>query len=275
MEIQSGTLGHLWKIRKFLGNSAPEDLRKIPSDLLDMLAKIAGHSFEVAREIDPSSLDKSLRVLSSICVNGCRTLVSCEDPGVTFYSRHFNRMINSGRSLFRCYDCGTVARAMFLGLIAAHRKDSDMTRSELERMKKWYRPRAFPVRESLRMFRKHLLDTPVGTVFICSVSLSDHAGHVWVMEKFSKENGSAAVRMFQTCLNNFLLIDQMVDEGYLTNKDQCIDHERFLEDLERLIIPHDWDDEDHRLFCKWFRYRCRTDMSSRSSSNLCFTYVTY
>ena len=146
---------------------------------------------------------------------------------------------------------------------------------ELDRMRRLYNPGNFPVQEALKMLEDALINAHVGTVFICSISLADSAGHVWVIEKFATRTGDPAYRMFQSCLNSFLLLDQIADEGYLKKVDHQIDIRAFLRDLKRLAVPHDWTCEDYIKFCHWFRFRCRCPIRDTYYTNICFTYVTY
>ena len=310
-EIDCGSLAYLWKIRKFISQTPQTDLDQLPPDFLENIRQLAIGSFECLKKCPLYTLDLSLQTLTQICQSGCRNLVTCEDPSVTILSKHFNKMINSSRTLLKCYDCGTVARAMFLGLIRAHRTPSDkyhkapegfsrpiqghpglfvprnpfavrhsqdlppISPEELDRMRHLYNPGNFPVQEALKMLEDALLTVPVGTVFICSISLADSAGHVWVIEKFTTKTGTPAFRMFQSCLNSFLLLDQIADEGYLIESDRQINIQTFMKDLHRLAIPHDWTCEDYITFCHWFRFRCRGPIRVTDDTNICFTYVTY
>ena len=124
-----------------------------------------------------------------------------QDDQLYFLSRVFNRLTDTTRGLYKCYDCGTNARAIFLRLVKKHRgKDEDIffTLKEQARMREEYTIYGDVHPENIVVAGYERMKTyPKPGVFIFSLGL-DNFGHVWVIEKQFK-NGKPRYHQYQSC----------------------------------------------------------------------------
>src|SRR3989344_1976986 len=133
-----GTLDYKWAIREYIFSN-----RKERSRFMNMLTSLSDSSFlYYAKYRDTIEKDASLKAITMFCTNPELTVnLHISDADLEFLSELFNQMLHSTRTLHRCYDCGTNARAMFLKLISTHRQQPYLSPNEQIRMLKQYVPR--------------------------------------------------------------------------------------------------------------------------------------
>lgn len=211
---------------------------------------------------DKINQDLSLNTVTSLC-NFPELMqdVEANDKTVDYLAHFFNNMISSGRSLFKCYDCGTSARAMFLHLIAAHRnkpnvKPPPLTKNEWRRLRTMYVGGLnAPLR--VREFAKFITSTQRDTCCICSISLGK-SGHVWVIEKIHLAgSGKARYRLYQSSFYSHLVIDWIEHKDYASNISRGIDMDEFNGDLLKMVnMPEGkpWTESTKHLFSKLFAF---------------------
>jgi hypothetical protein len=270
--LEYGALDHKWLARNQLGSGrANKGLRSIALSSFDYF----DHYFDALKS------DRSLAAITSLCNDEDNQLdVDAEDPNVMTLSTAFNEMVGSNRKVFKCYDCGTNARAIFLTLIKAARLHGSqglnvipITPDERSRMMKEYLLNTTdPVRLATACLNK-LLTAKKDIVFIMSVSVEDF-GHVWVIEKrFFK--GKPRYHHYQSSLSSHLLIDFIEAMDYGRDPMQSIDIEEFMNGVIHLMgIRREWKKTDLLTFVRLFRFiplRKVTD----PKPGFCYTWIEY
>lgn len=146
----------------------------------------------------------------------------------------FNRLFSKSRNLPGCYDCGTIGRSIFItykNLICYNLTPEDKKRiSNDYSFKNDSLKRFFELKTSLENLKEN-------NIYICSVSLPEEIGHIWIIEKI-KDKG---YRIFQSSLNEYLLIDYMKFMNYTENKYlSWSEINSFLNKLKQLIESTSW-----------------------------------
>lgn len=214
-----GSLDNKWKSRYNLELLSSNKI-KCSATNRELYVKEALSCFKYYEKyINNFNSDLSLKTISSLCNDTIHHFnVEFKDPKVTELSQLFNNMVDSNRKLLQCYDCGTVARSVFLSLIDVYRKISSLTEEEINRMKNQYsldtKNPLVPATEcynTLTKINKHC-------IFICSVAFGDF-GHVWTIEKILK-SGKWKYYIYQSALNSHLLLDfiEMMDYANPSNE---------------------------------------------------------
>ena len=91
------------------------------------------------RHHDQIQKDFSLKAICQLCTNPNLIYdVDTEDQQLSYLAHLFNRLLDSDRDLYMCYDCGTVARGVFFSLVKVHRGDFSLRKDEIERIKDEY-----------------------------------------------------------------------------------------------------------------------------------------
>ncbi|MDP6583658.1 MAG: hypothetical protein QF535_03300, partial [Anaerolineales bacterium] len=215
--------------------------------------------------------DRSLRAVLRLCTDPDKMLnVHSEDETVKFLSELFNNIISSDRTLHKCYDCGTTARAMFLTLIREYRGSLDLTTHEKQRMSVMYKPKHGDTVHALNMFESlsDTLKTLDNIVCICSIGLKQGSGHVWILEK---RNG--IVRMYQSALKSHLLIDFVEEMDYLHMPHKGIDLRVFLGELESILKAKNWKDIEV-VYHQMFAYHPKSVNDDPAiQPSFCYTYI--
>ena len=223
------------------------------------------------KHVDAIINDKSLAIVCDICkCQNTALTTTCVDHSVTELGHYFNEIAGSARGVKMCYDCGTVARAMFMNMINGYR--GALTPKEKKYIKSNYNPhRASPgaVLEefycTIKRLKKH-------SVFIMSVGLDDF-GHVWIFEKVVDFMGRHKVIMYQSSLNSFLLMDY-IEYKDMANKKDGINIDEFYQDMKHLIARKNWSDYENKLFCKWFQFMPTSYVTSMKMFLFCFVSLT-
>ena len=223
--------------------------------------------------------DISLDTVTTICNFDDAILnVKAEDQNVTTLAYLFNDLVKSSRRLFKCYDCGTNARAIFLKLIEARRGRLCLTDEEVNRLERDYRIDV-DVTTSINQLRDFLKRVESDTVVICSIGLGD-SGHVWTLEKRiynDPETGQIVDRYhhYQSCLNSHTVLDFIEHKKYGEDPNQSLDLDKFCDDLITVLSrKEDWDYETNYLFAKNFAYLPYSPVVKPRGS-ICWTYITY
>lgn len=186
------------------------------------------------------------------------TKKDCKYDDIMKKARMFNNVFEKGRSLAGCYDCGTIGRAVFMTYIKM--KNDCYEISEASKLRNYNdvckgfnlnkydknsisNNYSFPETdnslERLNNLKKELMSSKIN-IYICSISLSDGIGHIWVMESL----GNDEFRIYQSSLNEYLLIDYLKFMNYNgRNNLKKSDIKKFLNTLEDLINLKSWTKE--------------------------------
>lgn len=253
--LQYGALSHKWEARRNYSLNDPE------------LIEHAESAFKyVKRYYNNLKSDRSLAAIMPLCASDQAIQdVDVDDPNVTHLSTSFNELVGSTRRVFKCYDCGTNARAIFLSLITAARGGSlatkpppigswgPVTASERSRMMREYVLNTTTPVEHAITCREKLLSAKHDIIFIMSISIEDF-GHVWVIEKRFFD-GMPRYHHYQSCLSSHLLIDFIEAMDYGRYPMKSIDPESFMNGVIYLMgLKRAWQDDDLRLFVKLFKF---------------------
>jgi len=182
-----------------------------------------------------------------------------QDDQLYFLSRVFNRLTDTTRGLYKCYDCGTNARAIFLRLVKKHRgKDKDIffTLEEQARMRMEYTIYGSVHPEKIVMEAyERLKSYNKSGVFIFSIGL-DNFGHVWVIEKqFKKGNPTPRYHQYQSCFRSHMVMDFLAFKNYGEHPEQSLDIDDFFKKLHDLFIwKGPWTNKQYRIFSELFAF---------------------
>lgn len=244
------SLDYKWLSRMLLKTSMPDD---------EGLKDMAFSAFEYYdRYYYTLKGDRSLAAITDLCTDDVlRQDINGDDEQVFLLSHVFNHIIGSERKVFKCYDCGTNARAIFIRLVQTMRiaegRKPIVTLKEQIRMKDEYVVDYDNPTERVRQCRDHILESKTDLVVIMSVSIEEF-GHVWVIEK-RFFNGVPRYHHYQSSLSSHLLIDFIEDMDYGSDPMQSIDITGFMGDVEYILgVVTPWTDSDLRLFVKLFRF---------------------
>lgn len=256
------SLEYKWYCR----NIDPKSIKD--KELRSMVQRSSLSSFDYYNNhMDAITKDKSLAIVCDICkCQNTALTTTCVDHSVTELGHYFNEIAGSARGVKMCYDCGTVARAMFMNLIHGYR--DGLTDKEKKYIRSNYNPhRASPgaVLEEFYCIIKRLKEH---SVFIMSVGLDDF-GHVWIFEKVVDSMGRHKVIMYQSSLNSFLLMDY-IEYKDMANKKDGINIDEFYQDMKHLIARKNWSQYENKLFCKWFQFMPTSYVTSMKMFLFCF-----
>ena len=216
------------------------------------------------------SQDISLNAILNLCsTNDHKYSVNVEDKTVTFLSELFNLKLRSNRKLFKCYDCGTNARAFFFSLIKAHRGSFDISPGEINIMKEMYYSRDSDVIKRIKACHAYMYNVKKDTVFICSIGVGK-SGHVFIIEK----RNSNRYHLYQTSLNSFLLLDYIEQKDYANKLTSGINIKYFFDSLIKLFMTDKWGHPEKLLFTELFSFLPNHEIISPSFS-FCWTFLTY
>lgn len=215
----------------------------------------------VDRHYDNLMSDRSLAAIVGLCASDqAKQDIDVDDPNVVHLSQAFNELVGSTRRVFKCYDCGTNARAIFLSLLAAARQDQrregpwgPVTTSERSRMMREYvLDTTTPLQQAIAC-REKLISAKHDILFIMSVSIDDF-GHVWVIEK-RFFNGRPRYHHYQSSLSSHLLVDFIEAMDYGRQPMKSIDPLEFMNSVIGLMgIRRAWKEEDLRTFVRLFKF---------------------
>jgi hypothetical protein len=271
--IEYNALDHKWIIRDYLWNKGQD----IESEQDKYLYQDVVSSFNYySRHYDVFQSDRSLKAITELCSDEALTLhTGATDSQVFHLSNVFNEIIESTRQIYKCYDCGTNARAIFLKLIKEYRGIKFITFEEQARMKTEYSIKhdQQDIDMTINACYQHMFDVEKNTVYIMSISIQDF-GHVWVIEK-QFINGVPRYHHYQTCFRSHLLLDFIESMDYGRDIYQSLDIKRFFRDVHKITSNlEEWKDIDYRLFAKLFAFLPTHDVT-KPNPGFCFTSITY
>lgn len=202
----------------------------------------------------------------------------CYYDNVMKKAREFNSIFGKTRDLPGCYDCGTIGRAVFMTYVEINSKcyniPQDAQKSKIVKqcgIEKNILPIDVINRisseysfennslDNLKKFKARLLKAG-HNIFICSVSLPTGVGHIFTIESFPNNK----YRIFQSSLNEYLLIDHMKYKGYSTdNYLYTKDINTLCDTLEYLIKSNEWGThQKEAYYSQFFHYPLIADAAT-------------
>lgn len=217
--------------------------------------------------------DPSLKAVCSLCTDLPHVKnVNHPDKQLRYLSQLFNELIHSARGLHMCYDCGTVARGTFLQIIKAYRGSDTLNNDEIIRMRNDYHMDKYQGIQGIIQMEHRLNTTKRNCVFLCALQLGDESGHIYVIEKIYK-NKRPRYRLFQSCLNAYLLIDYIEYMGYLHNPLMSINISAHLNALKQLLSTAQWSSQEEKIFINWFKFKPPSGHKSTDKKLFTFTHI--
>lgn len=191
----------------------------------------------------------------------------CYYDSVMKKAREFNSLFAKTRDLPGCYDCGTIGRAVFMTYIEINskcytipqdaQKSKTLKQCGIEKnilpfdvIKRISAEYSFDndSMDSLKKLKSRLLKSG-HNIFICSVSLPSGVGHIFTIESFPGRK----YRIFQSSLNEYLLIDHIKYIGYDNGKYLSEnDINKLYDVLEYLINSKEWATEQKEAYYSQF-----------------------
>ncbi len=250
------------RINQSRSQTEHRSLNQIKHDPFTILLEASVSSFKyLAKYQKQIQNDTSLRVMTQMCnqpnlVND----IDFEDQQQSDLAQIFNQMSLSTRSLDLCYDCGTVARGLFFTLIQAHRGQFSITPEEILRLRRDYRMDRYTPQEAIDVLNHNCHKIQSNCLFLCALQFgNDKFGHIYIIEKTYMKSKSKSksqqprYRLFQSCFNSYLLIDEIEYCDY-ANPQSSIDIHKHLQDLQILLTTPTWNADIIALFCDWFHF---------------------
>ncbi len=208
--------------------------------------------------------EPSLSAIAEMCNHVDYTYnVLKQDDQLYFLSRVFNRLTDTSRGLYKCYDCGTNARAIFLRLIKRHRgedKDLFFTLKEQARMRDEYTIYGDHQPELIVLAGlERLKSYPKSGVFIFSLGF-DNFGHVWVIEKIchdkkGKPRKTPRYHQYQSCFRSHMVMDFLAFKNYGVDPEQSMDIDDFFKKLYDLFVFRGpWSNKEYYTFSQLFAF---------------------
>jgi len=203
----------------------------------------------------------------------------CYYDNVMKKAREFNSIFRKTRDLPGCYDCGTIGRAVFMTYVEINSKcyniPQDAQKSKIVKqcgIEKNILPPDVINRisteysfendslDNLKKFKSRLLKSN-HNIFICSVSLPTGVGHIFTLESFPNNR----YRIFQSSLNEYLLIDHMKYMGYSEGKYLYEkDINTLCDVLEYLIKSKEWNTpQKDAYYSQFFHYPLISDSDAQ------------
>lgn len=300
---QQNTLDHKWLIRMYLSKNTliSSYLNQTSPDLVDDLIirdqiKYKSRSFDQVQSDDFIILlkealspfeylsdnkskietDQSLNAITKLCTNSDLIYdIGYEDSTLSKLAQMFNDLVNSNRSLHLCYDCGTVARGMFFSLIKVYRGSFDLSKTEIDRITRDYRMDRFTPQKSLQIMKQNFAQIQQSCLYLCALQFGEKFGHIYIIEKrYHGKNPKPTYRLFQSCFNSYMLIDEIEYQDF-ANGNGAIDIHEYENDMAILMQVKDWDQMTIETFCKWFHFYPSSRIFKSDVKKISTTYVIY
>ena len=249
LDIDAGTLSRFWIVRNYLSTHTFDT--DVGKELEGMLTTIAKR--EEIETDDP--VIKSVYVLCNCEGTGCYTSwykdTDYKDELVLYFANKFNQITGSKRKLFKCYDCGTVARAMFMKLIDDFRGFETLTGEEIEKIQNYKY-------NSMKLHTWYNLITegcPSGKRLLTITSQGfGGVGHVWLMDVTGKKStNNHKVRIFQSAKWAYTLADFIKTQCPLG--DCFIDFEEFYHEIYAINNFNLKTADIIDFIAKWFKFK--------------------
>jgi hypothetical protein len=263
-----GSLELTWFLRKFYGERVFNECSQLSFNTINNKIKFYENS-------------KSLSALLKMC--NCPT-IDCDiqqTQYVKILSPLYNKIFQSSRKNHECYDCGTVARAVFLSLITVHRKKFYISFEEYKKMIYGYYFDKHPLTE-LVDFKNQILNGKPG-ISICGIGIGDKFGHVWNIEKTNEKtkSGNYKYRIYQSALNSYLMYDFLAYMDYPlleSNNSDGWDIIEFFNILESLLLKYNtsqWSMKDNYNFTKLFCFYPSSRNTKDDTLSFSATFIEY
>lgn len=238
---KKGCLDYYHKLRSYIAAHIEEASEN------KQLVDLAFRSYVRMNETRPIWVkDKTIKALTMLCRDQNPEKLDAPDPTVQVYSQIFNKFLRSKRRLYMCYDCGTMARTIFLAIMRAHRRTPITPGEQVSIQSQYAEYVEYPV--SLSSLYRDIKEKKGLTLYLCSIGLGS-MGHIFVLEKTAR----GAVRLFQSAHNSYTLVDHLEYEGYFDRPDQSIDVKKLCRDI-RYVLDNSSEAWSHGVYKRWLHW---------------------
>jgi hypothetical protein len=233
-------------LSKLLKQSKQPDSDLI-SDVISAFVYVSVHKEKIQK-------DTSLKAVCQLCTDIDHVVdVNQKDQCLTYFANLFNELVNSGRELHMCYDCGTVARGSLFQLVNAYRGDFTITQNEINRIKSEYFMTKYDDASGVKILIDRAHSIQKNCLFLCAMQLGESFGHIYIIEKIYV-NGKPRFRLYQSCLSAYLLIDYLEAMDYCRDISTGIDIDQHLDDVYQLISTPSWNRNMIDKFIHWYKF---------------------
>ena len=270
---QKGLLDYKWKVRKYVAKI--KDKVKLDRSHDPFVSVVVSPFIYLSTYHANINKDKSLSAVCKLCTESNHMIdVNRADHKLSSLAHMFNDLIRSSRTLLMCYDCGTVARGVFFQLINAYRGHFKLNNQEIERLRADYYMQRYQGIEGINILNKNVHQIQRNCLFLCALQLGEDFGHIYVIEKIYYK-GSPRYRIYQSCLNAFLLVDYIEYMDYASDLSIGIEIDQHVDALKKLISTPVWDDRLLDLFIHWFNFIPPTGPSKKDIKLFTSAYVIF
>lgn len=274
---KNGLLDYKWHVRSFL-KSKP--LSNKDHTTYKILFKEALSPFVyISRNRSKIHKDKSLASVTQLCTNyGLINDVDYTDSQLIYLAELFNYVFESGRDLFMCYDCGTVARGVFFSLIKTYRGEFNIRNDEITRIKNEYYMQKYEPLDAVNVLEKNLSNINKNAIFLCALDFNDgfedKFGHIYIIEKIYINN-VPRYRIYQSSFQLYMLIDYIEYMDYSNGLEKGVDIMQHVNDLKSLFSVDSWGKKENDLFGKWFCFYPSTRILKQDIKHFATTYLIF
>jgi hypothetical protein len=264
-----GLLDYRWDARSYLLDT------KIPNQ---QMIKIIGAPFVyIAKHQKQIQKDKSLHAVCQLCTDVDHVVnIKRRDHRLAFLAQLFNQLVNSDRSLYMCYDCGTVARGVFLQLINAYRGRLTLSRPELDRLHRDYYMNRYHGAQGVEVLHDNVHKIKQNCLFLCALQHGEDSGHIYVIDKtYLAGQSHPRYRIYQSCLNAYLLVDYVESMDYGRDISVGVDIDQHLNHLHHLLSTLIWKQPEIDVFIKWYKFYPHSGASPKDKKLFTSTYIIY
>lgn len=263
---KQGLLDYKWKLRFLIF---------IKNKHLNLIGFVKSPFIYLSQHLDNIKNDTSLNSICQLCTDpNLITNIDWNDYRLSYLAYLFNKLTHSGRELHMCYDCGTVGRAVFFQLIKAYRGKLKISHREIERIKNEYYMDRYEGSDGVEELQKRVHTIQKNCVFICALQLGDSFGHIYILEKIYI-NGTPRFRIYQSCLNAFLLVDYIEHMDYASHLLSGIDVDAHLKSVHHLISTPSWGPNEIKSFIQWFKFTPKYGKTKTEKKLFTSTYITF
>lgn len=268
---QIGLLDYKWEARLYVAKTK----NKLTKQYNDLFYVIVSPFIYLSMHKKNIGQDKSLSAVCQLCTDFDHIIdVEHNDQCLSYLAKTFNELTDSSRSLHMCYDCGTVARGVFFQLIKAYRGQFVINVTELQRIKDDYFMQRYKGTKGVDVLKKYVHTIHQNCLFLCALQLGKDFGHIYIIEKFYI-NEWPRFRIYQSCLDAYLLVDYIECMDYGHDLSAGIDIDQHLDALYQLLSTPTWTLKEINLFIHWYKFYPSDGESKDDSKLFTCTYIIF
>lgn len=275
----NGSLNYTWKMRYFFDRFDNHlNSHLISNNLvkkINLVYDLANSSYIYMNKYYKYGVDNTIDAIITMCYNPKQTdEFNHSDVYLDVISNVFNLIIKSTRKNINCYDCGTVARGMFCNLLKKYRSNFFISVDEINKIRDEY----FIQRKwstGVNVLISNLKKVDKSSIFICGLNFGPKKfGHVFIIDVQVIDN-KKIIRILQSALNSYLLIDYIYHMDYLNNPHKSMDLKEFKSDMLKLQAVPKWTEKENLIFVKWYCFYPQSEIDDTSNIKFNSSFISY